>query len=180
MTQGNTNTWKNNDINNGRRSCRSRQKVMLSFLNHTDKYKCPLCRYQLIRDYTLKTLRLKIDKWNKLWSSDEQRALLIKFVESGLTPHYPQFSLLYANNFLQITYSRSSFHKLLAVLYRSILTGPTISQIKGCISSRGRGRGFPSLSMDLFWTTSHVEMYIQMSLVTMTINPRKIRCSSKY
>ena len=45
------------------------------------------CRYQLIRDYTLKTLRLKIDKWNKLWSSDEQRALLIKFVESGFTKY---------------------------------------------------------------------------------------------
>ena len=82
---------------NGWRSCRSRQKVLLSLLNHTDKYKCPLCRYQLIRDYTLKTLRLKIDKWNKLWSSDEQRALLIKFVESGHTWHYPQLSLLYAN-----------------------------------------------------------------------------------
>ena len=30
-------------------------------------------------------MRLKIDKWNKLWSSDEQRALLVKFVETGLT-----------------------------------------------------------------------------------------------
>ena len=58
----------------------------LCFINKLTKTQIQIqmfCRYQLIRDYTLKTLRLKIDKWNKLWSSDEQRALLIKFVESG-------------------------------------------------------------------------------------------------
>ena len=40
-------------------------------------------RYQFIRDYTLKTLRLKLEKWNKLWIIDEQRSLITKFVETG-------------------------------------------------------------------------------------------------
>ena len=35
------------------------------------------------RDFTLKTLRLKPDKWTKLWASDEQRNVLIKFVDTG-------------------------------------------------------------------------------------------------
>ena len=35
------------------------------------------------RDYTLRSLRLKLDKWTKLWASDELRNVLIKFVESG-------------------------------------------------------------------------------------------------
>ena len=42
-----------------------------------------LFRYQFIRDYTLKTLRLKLEKWNKLWIIDEQRSLITKFVETG-------------------------------------------------------------------------------------------------
>ena len=41
-------------------------------------------RYQFIRDYTLKTLRLKVDKWSKLWGSDEQRHILKQFVETGV------------------------------------------------------------------------------------------------
>ena len=41
-----------------------------------------LLRYQFIRDYTLKSLRLKIDKWNKLWSSDDARNFLQQFVET--------------------------------------------------------------------------------------------------
>ena len=40
-------------------------------------------RICFIRDYTLKSLRLKQDKWNKLVISDEQRNLLINFVEKG-------------------------------------------------------------------------------------------------
>ena len=42
-----------------------------------------LFRLQFIRDYTLKTLRLKNDKWSKLWASDEQRQFVINFVEKG-------------------------------------------------------------------------------------------------
>ena len=45
---------------------------------------CTNCRYQFIRDYTLKSLRVKIDKWNKLWGSDEQRHILQNFVETGI------------------------------------------------------------------------------------------------
>ena len=41
-------------------------------------------RITFIRDYTLKSLRLKQDKWNKLLISDEQRNTLINFVEKGI------------------------------------------------------------------------------------------------
>lgn len=43
-----------------------------------------MCRVIFIRDYTLKSLRLKQDKWNKLVLSDEQRCLLNNFIEKGL------------------------------------------------------------------------------------------------
>ena len=126
------------------------------FPKQAKKYKFLPCRYQLIRDYTLKTLRLKIDKWNKLWSSDEQRALLVKFVETGLTCIIISsiFSHVntYANKlkiYLQITFRSLSLPKPLGVPFRSMPTGLIISQIKGCISSRGRKREFLSLSMDL-------------------------------
>ena len=38
---------------------------------------------EFIQDYTLKSLRLKPDKWNKLIISDEQRTFLTNFVERG-------------------------------------------------------------------------------------------------
>ena len=41
------------------------------------------CRIIFIRDYTLKSLRLKQDKWNKLIISDEQRSTISSFVEKG-------------------------------------------------------------------------------------------------
>ena len=44
-----------------------------------------MCRVIFIRDYTLKSLRLKQDKWNKLVLSDEQRCLLNNFIEKGLS-----------------------------------------------------------------------------------------------
>ena len=38
---------------------------------------------EFIQDYTLKSLRLKPDKWNKLIISDEQRTFLTNFIERG-------------------------------------------------------------------------------------------------
>jgi hypothetical protein len=38
---------------------------------------------EFIQDYTLKSLRLKPDKWNKLIISDEQRTFIINFIERG-------------------------------------------------------------------------------------------------
>ena len=43
-------------------------------------------RIIFIRDYTLKSLRLKQDKWNKLIISDEQRSIITNFVEKGSCP----------------------------------------------------------------------------------------------
>ena len=40
-------------------------------------------RLEFIQDYTLKSLRLKQDKWNKLVISDEQRGFLHSFVDQG-------------------------------------------------------------------------------------------------
>jgi hypothetical protein len=42
-----------------------------------------LSRLVFIRDYTLKSLRLKPDKWTKLCVSEEQKMFLRSFVELG-------------------------------------------------------------------------------------------------
>ena len=39
------------------------------------------CRIEYIREYTLTSMRLKIDKWNKIIISDEQRSYLLAFVD---------------------------------------------------------------------------------------------------
>ena len=41
-------------------------------------------RVQFIQDYTLKSMRLKPDKWAKLVISDEQRRHLEHFIEKGI------------------------------------------------------------------------------------------------
>ena len=41
-------------------------------------------RLAFIEDYTLKSLRLKTDKWNKLIISDDQRGFLHSFVDQGM------------------------------------------------------------------------------------------------
>ena len=40
-------------------------------------------RLAFIEDYTLKSLRLKPEKWNKLVISDDQRGFLHSFVDQG-------------------------------------------------------------------------------------------------
>ena len=42
-----------------------------------------LARLAFIEDYTLKSLRLKTEKWNKLVISDDQRGFLHSFVDQG-------------------------------------------------------------------------------------------------
>ena len=42
-----------------------------------------LVRLAFIEDYTLKSLRLKTEKWNKLVISDDQRGFLHSFVDQG-------------------------------------------------------------------------------------------------
>ena len=42
-----------------------------------------LPRLAFIEDYTLKSLRLKNEKWNKLIISDDQRGFLHSFVDQG-------------------------------------------------------------------------------------------------
>ena len=55
-------------------------------------------RLAFIEDYTLKSLRLKPEKWNKLVISDDQRGFLHSFVDQGrnnasdiITPDFPGF-----------------------------------------------------------------------------------------
>lgn len=38
-------------------------------------------RYDFIQDYTLKSLRLKGDKWARMTISDEQRNYILHFIE---------------------------------------------------------------------------------------------------
>ena len=40
-------------------------------------------RVLFIRDYTIKTLRIKPDKWVKLCNSDEQKYFLAEFIAAG-------------------------------------------------------------------------------------------------
>ena len=43
----------------------------------------PIVRMDFVQDYTLKSLRLKQDKWNKLVVADSQREYIISFIERG-------------------------------------------------------------------------------------------------
>lgn len=43
-------------------------------------------RMDFVQDYTLKSLRLKQDKWNKLVVADSQREYIISFIERGELP----------------------------------------------------------------------------------------------
>ena len=60
-------------------------------------------RLDFLQDYTLRSLRLKPDKWQRMIVSNEQMAFITGFVENG----YPQVSLQYINMFylLLIFYS---------------------------------------------------------------------------
>lgn len=40
-------------------------------------------RLDFIAEFTLKTLRLKPDKWSRMIISDEQRSFLMGFIETG-------------------------------------------------------------------------------------------------
>ena len=40
-------------------------------------------RVDFIQEYTLKTLRLKPDKWSRMVVSDEQRCFITSFIERG-------------------------------------------------------------------------------------------------
>ena len=48
-------------------------------------------RLDFLQDYTLRSLRLKPDKWQRMIVSNEQMAFITGFVENG----YPQVSLQY-------------------------------------------------------------------------------------
>ena len=40
-------------------------------------------RMEFLADYTLKTLRLKPDKWARMIVSDEQRNFILSFIDKG-------------------------------------------------------------------------------------------------
>ena len=52
-------------------------------------------RLDFLQDYTLRSLRLKPDKWQRMIVSNEQMAFITGFVENG----YPQVSLKYTTMF---------------------------------------------------------------------------------
>ena len=77
-------------------------------------------RVDFIREYTLTSMRLKQDKWNKIIISDEQRNYLMSFVDKN----EPQQMVISQNiaGHLQV----SSYLQLCLVsiiLFRSTLTG---------------------------------------------------------
>ena len=40
-------------------------------------------RMEFLRDFILKALRLKSDKWDRMFISDEQRMLIVAFLDTG-------------------------------------------------------------------------------------------------
>ena len=49
---------------------------------HTSSYD-NIYRIIFIRDFTIKSLRVKPEKWSKLCSTEEQKFILLDFVEGG-------------------------------------------------------------------------------------------------
>ena len=45
-------------------------------------------RIDFIQDYTLKSLRLKYDKWARMMVSDEQRSYIVRFIDQGFWKIY--------------------------------------------------------------------------------------------
>ena len=66
-------------------------------------------RLDFIQDFTLKSLRLKPDKWARMVVSDEQRTFIMSFVERAL----PQVSLYPNANVIE----RYDLHK--STVFRS-------------------------------------------------------------
>ena len=58
-------------------------------------------RLDFIAEFTLKTLRLKPDKWSRMIISDEQRSFLMGFIETGQY-HHQSFCKSVLNCFLFI------------------------------------------------------------------------------
>ena len=58
-----------------------------------------LHRLAFIEDYTLKSLRLKPEKWNKLVISDDQRGFLHSFVDQG-TDNVENIDIITADLFI--------------------------------------------------------------------------------
>ena len=57
-------------------------------------------RLAFIEDYTIKSMRLKSEKWNKLIISDDQRGFLHSFVDQGIYFAH----LLHQNHLFTINY----------------------------------------------------------------------------
>ena len=66
-----------------------------------------------IQDYTLKSLRLKQDKWNKLVVSDGQREYILSFIEKSKFINY-------MDNFLE-TRHLSTFYKKVTIIIAQIM-----------------------------------------------------------
>ena len=77
-------------------------------------------RVDFIREYTLTSMRLKQDKWNKIIISDEQRNYLMSFVDKA----EPQQMVISQNiaGHLQVSLGYVEFPPTVC-LFRSTLTG---------------------------------------------------------
>ena len=105
------------------------EKDKRSALNQLWLFCCLLFLYCLfyvfriiyLKDYTIKTLRIKPDKWAKLCNSDEVKHLLVDFVSTG--PYfYPNVKwnlmLCYSDNFdLMNALSIYLINKIKKILY---------------------------------------------------------------
>ena len=66
-------------------------------------------RLDFLQDYTLRSLRLKPDKWQRMIVSNEQMAFITGFVENG----YPQVSLQYLTMFYIVLISYWGYEVLI-------------------------------------------------------------------
>ena len=126
-------------------------------------------RLDFIQDYTLKSLRLKQDKWNKLVLSDGQREYILSFIEKGekpiimdltwfIIPPSPRSSS--RADHLSEYWRSTSGHlsgKLLLLeeiffMFRFTRTGRVLSATKVFSSSRGKPSRYRRITSQL-WIT---------------------------
>ena len=132
-------------------------------------------RLDFIQDYTLKSLRLKQDKWNKLVLSDGQREYILSFIEKGeivrnvydSNPLFPCPTQIFLKSWSSLRILEVNFRSKIAghcrywkaylTLFRFTLTGRVLFATKESSSSSGKPSRYLRMPR-LLWITWHAAM----------------------
>ena len=105
-----------------------------------------LFRIEFIREYTLTSMRLKVDKWNKIIISDEQRSYLLAFVDKP----EPQTMVISQNiaGHLQVLFC-SEIVIIYQMVHKKIHTDwPSPMRNKGVFFVKKEKKGMPAENFD--------------------------------